>query len=38
MAKLYTLFTDASHYAYSGVLIQAVDSPEDLWPKCAMLC
>ena len=26
------LFTDASHYAYSGVLTQAVDSPKDLRP------
>ena len=25
MEKLYTLFTDASHYAYSGVLTQAVE-------------
>ena len=25
-----SLFTDASHYAYSGVLTQAVESPEDL--------
>ena len=30
--KLYTLFTDASHYAYSCILTQAVDSPEDLRP------
>ena len=30
--KSYTLFTDISHYAYSGVLTQAVDSPEDLRP------
>ena len=32
MEKTYTLFTDASHYAYSGVLTQAVESPEDLRP------
>ena len=30
MEKPYTLFTDASHYAYSGVLTQAVESPYDL--------
>ena len=30
MEKLYTLFTDTSHCAYSGVLNQAVNSPEDL--------
>ena len=30
--KLYTLFTDASHFAYSGVLTQAVESPKDLKP------
>ena len=30
MEKPYTLFTDASNYAYSEVLTQAVDSPEDL--------
>ena len=30
MTKPYMLFTDASHYAYSGVLIQPVESPEDL--------
>ena len=27
-----TLFTDASHYAYSGVLTRAVESPDDLKP------
>ena len=32
MEKPYTLFTDASNYAYSGVLTQAVESPEDLRP------
>ena len=32
MENLHTLFTDASHYAYSGVLTQAVESPEDLRP------
>ena len=32
MEKPYTLFTDESHYVYSGILIQAVESPEDLWP------
>ena len=26
------LFTDASQYEYSGVLTQAVESPEDLRP------
>ena len=30
MERPYTLFTDTSHYAYSGVLIQAVESPTDL--------
>ena len=30
--KLYTLFTDANHYAYSGILHQAVGSLEDLRP------
>ena len=30
--KPYTYFTDASHYAYSGVLTQAAASPEDLRP------
>ena len=30
--KTYTLFTDASHYTHSGVLTQAVESPEDLRP------
>ena len=28
--KLYTLFSDTSQYVYSGVLTQAVESPEDL--------
>ena len=28
----YILFTDASHYVDSGVLTQAVESPEDLRP------
>ena len=32
MQKPYTLFTDVNHYAYSGVLTQAVESPEDLRP------
>ena len=32
IGKPYTLFTDASHYAYLGVLIKAVESPEDLRP------
>ena len=32
MEMPYTLFTDASHYAYSRVLNQAVDSPEYLGP------
>ena len=30
--KPYILFSDTSHYAYSGVLIQAVDCPDDLRP------
>ena len=30
--KPYTLFSDSSHYAYSGVLTQAVDGPDDLRP------
>ena len=30
--KPYTLFTGASHYAYSGNLTQAVESPDDLGP------
>ena len=29
---LYTFFTDLSHYAYSSILTQAVDRPEDLKP------
>ena len=33
MEKPYTLFTDASHYSYSGVFTQAVESTEDLRPK-----
>ena len=36
--KLSTLFPDASHYAYSGVLTQAVDSPEDLRPRGKLGC
>ena len=36
MEKLYTLFTNASHYAYYGILIQAVDSLEDLRPVAFM--
>ena len=32
MEKPYTLLTDASQYAYSGVLTQAAESPEDLSP------
>ena len=28
--KLYTLFTNASHYAYSRVLTKRVDGPDDL--------
>ena len=30
--KPYTLFKDASHYAYSGILTQAVDGPNYLRP------
>ena len=30
--KPYTIFTDACHYAYSGVLTQTVDSLGDLRP------
>ena len=30
--KLYILFIDASHYAYSGVLTQVVHGPDDLEP------
>ena len=30
--KPYTLFTDASYYAYSGVLTQTYDNPDDLRP------
>ena len=26
------MFTDASNYAYSGILTQAVDGPDDLRP------
>ena len=37
MENPYTLFTDAGHYAYSGVLTQAVESPEDLRPIASML-
>ena len=32
MGKLYTLFTNASHYAYSGILTKAVDCLKDLRP------
>ena len=32
MEKLYTLFTDTCHYAYSGIFTQAVEGPEDLQP------
>ena len=32
MEKSYTLFTDASHYVYSGVLTQAVENSDDLCP------
>ena len=32
MEKPYILFTGASHYAYSGVLTQVVEIPEDLRP------
>ena len=32
MEKPYALFTDTSHFAYSGVLTQAVESPDDLRP------
>ena len=32
MEKPYTLFTDTSHYTYSGFLTQVVESPDDL--KC----
>ena len=31
--KQYTLFTDPGHYAYSEVLTQACDGPDDLRPK-----
>ena len=37
MEKPYMLFTNASHYTYSGILTQAVDSPEDLKPVAFML-
>ena len=30
MEKPYTLFTNANHYAYSRILTQAVESPDDL--------
>ena len=30
--KPYMLYTDASHFTYSGVLTQAFESPEDLRP------
>ena len=32
MEKTYTLFTDTSHYVYSGAHTQVVESPEDLRP------
>ena len=32
MEKPYNLFTDTSHYVYSGVLTQAAESPDDLRP------
>ena len=32
MEKSYTLFTDASHYTYSGVLTQTDENPNDLRP------
>ena len=35
--KPYTLFTDTNHYAYSGLLIKAVESPHDLRPVTSML-
>ena len=38
MEKPYTMFADASHYAYSGVLTQAVESPEDLRPIAYSFC
>ena len=28
----HTLFTDVSNYAYSGILTQAADGPDDLKP------
>ena len=31
------LFTDTSHYAYSGVFNQPVESPEDLRPVAFVL-
>ena len=37
MEKLYTLFTDTSHYVYSGVLIQTVESLEGLRPVAFIL-
>ena len=30
--KPFTLFTDTGNYAYSGILTQAVDGPDDLRP------
>ena len=38
MEKPYILFTDASHYAYYGVLTQAFKSTEDLWPIVHTSC
>ena len=32
MVKLYTLFTDTSHYTYCGVLSQLVECPDNLNP------
>ena len=32
ISKLHPLFRDTSNYAYSGILIQAVDRPNDQWP------
>ena len=34
--KPYILVTDASHYAYCGLLTEAVESPGDLKPKVFM--
>ena len=32
ISKPYTLLTDTSNYAFSGILTQAVDGPDDLRP------